>query len=164
MYVHVCECALTHGWTKRWGLFFNTLSKALPVERRILGWPPPNSQIWSCHGKNSCIHWMTLIFSLFTQVQWTKQAGSSWGRHFLCLHWQWQTCSNYFKSKQTPRNLPFLLSFVAAFLQAASCFFFFFDDVMCVSSCITNVVGTYFCLPSHIVETCHFFHDKRKSL
>ena len=48
-----------------------------------------------------------------------NRQGSSWGRHFPRLHRQWQTCGNYLKSKQTPGELPFLLSFVTSILQAA---------------------------------------------
>lgn len=86
---------------KRWSLFITLFQRCCLWKGEFWGAPPPllNEQIWSCHRKNSCIHWMTLIFSHFTQVQWTKQAGESWGRHFLRLRLQWQTCSNYLKSK-----------------------------------------------------------------
>lgn len=112
----VCDCVCVTVFGQRGGAFFLT-----PCLRRyssrgwwwgIWGGLPPNEQIWSCQGKNSCIHWMTLIFSHFTQVQRTKQAEESWGRHFLRLRRQWQTCGNYLKSKQTPRKQPFLCSFV----------------------------------------------------
>lgn len=68
-----------------------------------------------------------------------NRQGSSWGRHFLRLRWQWQTCSNYFKSKQTPRKLPFLLSFVTSFLQAASGFFMFIGCDVCLCVCVFSV-------------------------
>lgn len=53
LYVCVCVCAPNHAWTKRRGLFFffSTLSKALPVERRILGWPPPTHRYEAVMGR-----------------------------------------------------------------------------------------------------------------
>lgn len=113
----VCEFVCVTMFGQRGGAFFlhPVLGVTLQGGAGGLGWPPPNEQIWSCQGKNSCIHWMTLIFSHFTQVQRTKQAEESWGRHFLRLRRQWQTCGNYLKSKQTPRKQPFLCSFVTAF-------------------------------------------------
>ena len=133
--LHACACLPTFG--QRGGAFLT------PCQRRYLrkggfrGGLPPNEQIWSCQGKNSCIHWMTLIFSHFTQVQWTKQAGESWGRHFLRFRRRWQTCSNYLKSKQTPRKQAFLGSFVTAFIWAALCFFFMWCELcVCARTCV----------------------------
>lgn len=52
MSICVRVCAPNHAWTKRRGLFFfSTLSKALPVERRILGWPPPTHRYEAVMGR-----------------------------------------------------------------------------------------------------------------
>lgn len=117
--------------------FFNSLSKALPAERGNLGWPPPAHRYEAVMGRIAAfIEWHLFSPTLHKCSEQNRQ-GSSWGRHFLRLRRQWQTCSNYFKSKQTPRKLPSLLSFVTSFEQAAwRVFFLCLLNVMCVCVCI----------------------------
>lgn len=125
--VCVCVCLTVLGQRGGAFFFFSTLSKALPVERRILGWPPPTHRYEAVMGRIAAfIEWHLFSPTLHKCSEQNRQE-SSWGRHFLRLRWQWQTCSNYFKPKQTPRKLALLLSFVTAFLQAALGFFFFFN-------------------------------------
>lgn len=178
VYMCACVCARLTMLGQRGGafFFFSTLSKALPVERRILGWPPPTHRYEAVMGRIAAfIEWHLFSPTLHKCSEQNRQE-SSWGRHFLRLRWQWQTCSNYFKPKQTPRKLPLLLSFVTAFLQAALGFFFFFliycwcDLGLCVlrfvwgcmCSWITNFVRTWICSHVHIMGTCFIFWDKKQ--
>lgn len=53
MHVYMCACARLTMLGQRGGafFFFSTLSKALPVERRILGWPPPTHRYEAVMGR-----------------------------------------------------------------------------------------------------------------
>lgn len=76
----------------------------------------------------------TYFLPLYTSAVNKTGRGAAEEDIFLAFVGQWQTCGNYFKSKQTPRKLPSLLSFVASSSRAAPGFFMF---TQCVCVCTT---------------------------